>query len=142
MELTYIPTRPTADRVKAISEVPVLHTAKHLRRFLGAVNFYHRFIPNAAEIMAPLNDLLRKTKKTIDWTPTAQDAFEKVNRKLSDRVMLHFLRENAPLYLLTDASGVSIGAVLHQEIDGQRQPLAFASRKLSSAEGRYPTFDR
>ena len=35
-----------------------------------------------------------------------------------------------PFYLATDASGVAIGAVLYQVIDGQPRPLAFGSRKL------------
>ena len=34
---------------------------KTLRRFIGLVNFYHRFIPHGAEIMQPLNVLLAST---------------------------------------------------------------------------------
>jgi hypothetical protein len=38
--------------------------------------------------------------------------------------------------LQTDASGVALGAVLSQENDGFRQPIAFASRTLTNQERR------
>ena len=43
---------------------------------------------------------------------------------------------------MTDASDTSIGAVLQQYLDSQWCPLAYFSRKLSSTEQRYSTFDR
>jgi hypothetical protein len=36
--------------------------------------------------------------------------------------------------LQTDASGVALGAVLSQEVDGVRQPIAYASRTLTAQE--------
>ena len=42
-----------------------------------------------------------------------------------------------PFILRTDASGTGLGAVLLQEKDGKKFPIAYASRKLSSAEKRY-----
>ena len=49
---------------------------------------------------------------------------------------------DAPLFLITDASNIAIGAALEQEVSGLRQPLAFFSRKLTTPERRYSTFDR
>jgi hypothetical protein len=36
--------------------------------------------------------------------------------------------------LQTDASGVALGAVLSQEVDGVQQPIAYASRTLNAQE--------
>ena len=44
--------------------------------------------------------------------------------------------------LAVDSSGSQVGAVLQQEVAGFWAPLAFYSKKLSSAETRYSAFDR
>ncbi|CAK9794553.1 Transposon Tf2-8 polyprotein [Anthophora plagiata] len=49
---------PCTEKVKTMRDFPEPVTAKQLRRFLGMINFYRRFIPRAAQAQAPLNDLL------------------------------------------------------------------------------------
>lgn len=46
-----------------------------------------------------------------------------------------------PFILQTDASGVRLGAVLLQEVDGDRRPVAFLSRKLFPRETSYSTVE-
>ena len=55
--------KPLADRVRAINEAPLPANIKALRGYLGTINFYRRFIPGAAKILQPLNDLLQGAKK-------------------------------------------------------------------------------
>ncbi|GFS31850.1 transposon Tf2-11 polyprotein, partial [Nephila pilipes] len=66
---------PTKERIKVIEDFKLPETIKELRRFLGIINFYHRFIPNAAENQAILNEYLRRKKKNdnnkIPWTEEA-----------------------------------------------------------------------
>ncbi|GFY75460.1 hypothetical protein TNIN_49321 [Trichonephila inaurata madagascariensis] len=40
---------PSKERIKVIEDFKLPETVKDLRRYLGVINFYHRFIPNAAE---------------------------------------------------------------------------------------------
>ena len=61
---------------------------------------------------------------------------------MANATLLAFPAPNAQLILTTDASNVSVGAVLEQRIDGRTTPIAFFSKKLSDAEKRYSTFDR
>ena len=56
-------TKSLPGRVKAISNFAISKTVKELHKFLGMLNFYRRFIPKAAIIQQPLNDLLRGQKK-------------------------------------------------------------------------------
>ena len=52
---------PLPPQVKVIQNFPQPPTLRKLREFLGLVNFYHRFIPRCASILAPLNALLKST---------------------------------------------------------------------------------
>ena len=48
------------DKVKPILEYPAPFNVRQLRRFLGMIEWYSRFIAHLAEYKAPLNKLLRK----------------------------------------------------------------------------------
>jgi hypothetical protein len=39
---------------------------KQLKQFLSIVNFYHRFLPNCAQVLRPLTDLLKGGAKTLE----------------------------------------------------------------------------
>lgn len=54
---------PVPEKVSAIANFPRPETVKDLRRFLAVLNFYHRFIPKAAEIQAPLYAFINSKKK-------------------------------------------------------------------------------
>ena len=49
---------PLDDKLKAIVQAPSPKNVQELRSFLGQINYYGKFIPNAATILAPLNGLL------------------------------------------------------------------------------------
>jgi hypothetical protein len=49
---------PFPERVASLQDCPPPTTASQLRRFLGMLNFYRRFLPRAAHIQAPLNAAL------------------------------------------------------------------------------------
>jgi hypothetical protein len=106
------------------------------------VNFYHRFLPNCAQILKPLTDLLRGGAKTLQWTATAQEAFQKAKCLLAAAVPLQHPAPEAQLSLATDASDTHIGGVMQQKTKDHWQPLGFFSRKLTDTESRYSTFDR
>ncbi|GFY68421.1 uncharacterized protein K02A2.6 [Trichonephila inaurata madagascariensis] len=55
---------PLKERIKVIEDFKLPETVMDLRRYLGVINFYHRFIPNAGENQAVLNNYL-KGKKTV-----------------------------------------------------------------------------
>ena len=50
--------RPQPEKVQDVLEFPKPKTVRSLRRFLGLVNFYRRFIRNAALIMIPIVSFL------------------------------------------------------------------------------------
>ena len=47
-------------KTEAITKMPVPHFLTELQRFFGMVNYLGKFIPNLAEVTAPLRALLKK----------------------------------------------------------------------------------
>ena len=136
---------PLPSRVEAIIEYAKPESAKQLRRFLGFVNFYHRFVPHCAEILLPLHGLLvpkGSREKPLVWTEPAEKAFADIKKAMANAVLLHHPCPDAPIRLSTDASDLAVGGVLEQFTTGTWQPVAFFSRKLNPAETRYSTFCR
>ena len=134
--------RPLPAKVDSIKDYPTPTDRKQLQRFLGMMNFYNRFLPAAARILSPLYAVLNSKTKLLSWESEQQTAFEKAKMALANATLLSHPDPTAPLALFTDASSEAIGASLQQLVKGQFQPLAFFSRKLSSAEKNYSTFDR
>jgi hypothetical protein len=138
--------RPLEDRIAHLQACPPPKTVKQLRQFLGMLNFYRRFLTNAADIQAPLHDILSglrvKGSHPITWTPELQKAFEECKASLSRATLLAHPNPSAPLALVTDASTSAIGAVLQQRVQHAWQTLAFFSKKLSPAQQKYSAYDR
>lgn len=129
--------RTSRDKVKAILNAPEPTNITEVKRFLGVVNYYRNFIPNASSIMSPLHELLRAGARW-EWGPRQRRAVRRVGAELaSERVLAHF-EPNAQLVLAVDAGPHGLGAVLSQrDSDGHERPLAFASRSLSTSERNY-----
>ena len=117
--------RATPEKVEAITTFPTPTSIKQLRRFIGLVNFFRRFIPNCATISQPLTELLAGSKKgSVCLSSEALKAFEDVKAALASAALLAHPNTTAQLTLMTDASSTAVGASLQQIVDGQFQPLA------------------
>lgn len=139
-------TKPLPEKVAAIANYPQPKNVLELRRFLGIINFYRRFIPKAVTSQATLHQYLKNTKKNdksvINWTPESVAAFEKCKADLVNATSLTHPSATAPICLTVDASVNAVGAVIEQlEYDIWR-PLGFFSKKLSPAQTKYSTYDR
>ena len=134
--------RPLEEKVQAVHDFPTPSTQRQLREFLGMINFYHRFIPNCAQIVQPLNSLLTPSRKDLNWSTQATEAFTSIKKALADATLLAHPHTEAPLSIMTDASNIAAGAVLQQLVNNSWQPISYFSRKFSPPETRYSTFDR
>lgn len=137
---------PLPAKVEAVQKFTKPETTDQLSKFLGMVNFYHRFIPKAAEILHPLYHALDKgngrLSKPIDWNEERNAAFTNVKDALARATLLVHPRTGVPISLTVDASDVALGGVLEQHVNGRCEPLAFFSRQLRPPERKYSTFDR
>ncbi len=113
-----------------------------VRRFTGLANYYRRFVEGYSEVAAPLTALGSPTAK-FAWSSAAQASFDALKVALST-VTAPVLRTFDPsrrAVLTTDASGLSVAAILTQPDDvGHQHPVAYESStgKLTVAEQNYP----
>ncbi|GFW53838.1 retrovirus-related Pol polyprotein from transposon opus [Trichonephila clavipes] len=138
-------SRPLSEKVQAILSYKLPETIHDLRTFLGMINFYRRYLKDAAKTQAPLHDLLKGAKKKdrrkVHWTDDTR-SFEKCKTELAEAALLSFPRSGLPLSLCTDASDFAVGAVLQQLENESWKPIAFYSKKLNETQTRYSTYDR
>lgn len=138
--------RPLPSKVEPIINYPRPKTIKELRRFLGLLNFFRRFLPRVAHTQTALNEYLRGSRKNdnreIQWTELAETEFVNCKKLLSNAALLAHPKPDAELVLHVDASDFAIGGALFQINGKNLEPLAFFSRKLSTTEVNYSAYDR
>jgi hypothetical protein len=135
------------NKTKAVHTWPVPKTLKQLRSFLGFANYFRKFIQGYSRLVTPLTDLTKGAANKFQnithlWTDHCQASFDDVKHALTHAPVLAMPDLNKPFEVVADARGDqhsgALGAVLLQ--DGH--PVAYESRKLSSAEVRYTTTEQ
>ena len=131
-------------------------TIGDLRKLLGFLGYFRRFIQNFAQIANPLykllenrsSDLTKRISKDksqgqlpstikVIWKEQHQDALCKLIKAITTDPILSYPDFKKPFTLSTDASTSGLGAVLLQQIDGKWHVIAYASRSLVGPEKNY-----
>ena len=124
-------------KVQAIMEMPAPNDKAGVQRLLGMVQYLSKFLPNLAELTKPLRDL---TRKEVEWTrgPPQASAFTAVKAAVSSTPVLRYYNLSEEVTLQCNASQYGLEAALLQN----GQPVAYASRALTSAETRYAQIEK
>lgn len=130
--LTPTGLKPWRKKIEAILAIERPKTAKQLRSFLGAVNFYRDMYRKRSHILAPLTKMSGK-KGLIPWDDQCQKAFDEIKALLAKEAFLAYPDHNLPFEIYVDASDVQLGAAIFQK----GRPVAFYSRKLNAAQRNY-----
>lgn len=118
-------------------------TKKEVQSFLGLTGFYREFIPHYAEVANPLVELTKKgASNAVKWTSEHDKAFATLKQHMAAPPVLLAPNLQEEFVLRTDASNVTLGAVLLQEKDSVLHPVSYASKKLNNAEKNYSTVER
>ena len=84
---------PLRRHVEALLQQPHPQDVCSLQRFLGMVNFYRRFLPGIAKILRPLTNALAGNPKSLNWSETHQESFEKAKSALVWRGLANDVRD-------------------------------------------------
>ncbi|XP_065084064.1 uncharacterized protein K02A2.6-like [Ochlerotatus camptorhynchus] len=129
--------RPDSEKLQAIASIPAPTNVSEVRSFLGAVNFYGRFVRNIHELRHPLDQLLKKDSKW-QWNSDCQRSFEQFKQVLQSDMLLTHYDPKLPIIVAADASSTGIGAVIfHEFSNGHLKAIQHASRSLTPAEKGY-----
>ena len=107
--------KPTVDKVRALVEATVPKDVFQLQSFLGLVNYYAKFTPNQSNALAPLNQLLQKSRKWC-WGSAQSKAFQAAKEALTSVMLLTHYNPDLDLVLDCDASPYGVGAVLSHRL--------------------------
>ena len=134
---------PGQKGIKETAQMGPPTTYTGVRKFIGAVGYFHHFIKNFTRIAKPLNDLLgcgngKLKNHPVSLTAIAEEAFYTLKKKCAMAPVLAFADLKRPFLLETDTSKYSLGARLQQvQEDGKYHPVAYASHALCGSEANY-----
>ena len=132
----------TQEKIYAVVRAPRPENVPQLSSFLGLVNYYNRFSPNASTVLHPLHQLLEQNSEW-QWTEQCEQAFTEAKRMITSEQVLTHYDPALPVRLACDASPTGIGAVLsHVMPNGSERPVAFTSRSLTKTERKYAQIDK
>ena len=134
-------------------------TVKEVRRLLGLLGYYRRYIQKFARVAHPLFQLLQaasedvakstyKTKQRFNhgsvpcsrpvvWAEQHQKAVETLLDHFVSPPILGAPDFSKPFVLHIDASQEGLGAVLYQKQDGKMRVVGYGSRSLTKAGKNY-----
>lgn len=81
---------PVEKKVKAVMDAPTPTNVTELKAYLGLLNYYNKFLPNLAILLAPLHELLRHDVRW-SWQKKQEEAFQKSKTLLNSAdVLVHY----------------------------------------------------
>lgn len=138
--------QPNPERIQPIMRYKQPETVKDIRRLVGLVNWYRRFIPNAATLLTPFTELIKEygpeSQRKIQWTAESQEVLEQIKKALTEAPILVAADYSKPFKIYSDASLVAGSSVLTQEIDGTERAIYYHSVKFSTTQQNYSATER
>ena len=128
---------PDPAKVKAIMDMPRPEDKKGVERLLGCITYLSRFLPKLAEVVGPLRKLTEK-EVLFTWQTDQDNALATVKQLVTTAPVLRYYDVTEEVTIQSDASQKGLGATLLQK----GQPVAFASRSLSTTEQQYAQVEK
>ena len=124
-------------KVQAIREMPPPTDIAGIQRLLGMTQYLSKFLPHLSNITKPLRDLTQKNSAWI-WDHPQEKALETLKTAVASTPVLRYYNLDEEVTLQCDASQCGLGVALMQK----GQPVAYASRALTTAETRYALIEK
>ena len=110
---------PDTSKVKEIQEMPQPDSKKSVEHFLGCLQYMAHFLPQLAQVAAPLHQLTEQSA-IFTWQSQQEETFQLL-KMITMAQILKFYNVTEEAAIQCDASGKGLGATLLQK----GQPIAF-----------------
>ena len=139
--------RPNAEKVPALTNIPMPTDVKQVRALMGGINYYRNFLPDLSRRLRPMNVLLRKGVK-FAFTPAMEESAREILAELTTPPVPVFPDWDAvadgtrTFHVYYDACIDGFGAALeHEQTDGSIEPIAYIRRATLDSERRRTPLD-
>ena len=102
------------ERIKDIEQIAMPHNKKGMQSFMGTINFVRRFVPDFAQIVKPLQQMVKQNAQ-FKWTEIEKVAFSKIKTVVAHAPSLRSPDFDKDFILYTFASNDSLAAMLTQK---------------------------
>ncbi|GMF44362.1 unnamed protein product [Phytophthora fragariaefolia] len=126
-----VPRGADAKKLKAITELSFLKTKKGKQAFLGALNYYSRFIQEFAVYDAALYQVREEDVRPGGDLFTAKRSFTALQAKVADAPILKHFDRAKEVHVMLFANEWALSTTLMQEHDGVMHPVRFATRRTT-----------
>ena len=124
-------------KIRAIIEMPPPTDVAGVQRLLGMIQYLSKFLPSLSDMTKPLRQLTGK-EVAWAWDQPQQEVLDALKRAVASTPVLRYYSLQDEVTLQCDASQHVLGAALMQG----GQPVAYASRALTSPETRYAQIEK
>eukprot|EP00253_Pinus_taeda_P025418 PITA_25418 len=128
-------------RVQAIQQIDLPQNKKEIQSFNGKMNFLRRFVPNLAEHLREMTNMLKKDSQ-VKWTEEAVKSFNLVKMALSSAPVLVSPDYTQDFIFFSFASEHTMATVLLQKRDDHERPIAFFNKAIRDAALKYKIIEK
>ena len=130
------------EQVKSILKITIPRNRKEIQSFIGKINFLRWFIPNFAEIIKHITEVLKKDRE-VKWSDQARQSFERIKHALIEAQVFIAPGYTKDFSIFSFASEDTIATVLLQKnLDGLEKPISFFSKTLRDSKLKYNTMEK
>ena len=140
-EIGYNTIKPIHSKIAAIHKIPSPTGKVALMSFIGAFNFYTKFIEKLHINLKPFRDLLHENTPW-KWTDEHERIFQKLKMSLTSETELTIPDTKHPFFTTVDASRIGLGAMLCQLNDQNKiKVISYNCRILNPQKQKLSTLD-
>ena len=130
--MTWTGIQPRNKKVEPIINMTPPTSTKHVRAFIGSVNYYRDMWARRLHLIQPLT-ALTSSKVRFKCSDVEQIVFDDIKKAVAHDTLLSYPYFNKKIDIHTDASDYQIGAVIIQE----GKPIALYIHKLTGPQTQY-----